>query len=96
MIRGFRVVAAILLVGLLAAGCGSTGASTGASDSAEPSGGPIDTNPLGVVPADSMSLAINNSTTLTVSLYVNGSLIASVDPSTCLGCAEDDERTPPG
>ena len=37
-----------------------------------------------------MSLAINNGTTLTVSLVVNGALIAKVDPATCLGCSADD------
>jgi hypothetical protein len=36
-----------------------------------------------------MSLAVNNTSTLTVSLVVNGTLIASLDPGTCLGCTED-------
>lgn len=90
MTRRLRVATAILLSGILASGCGPTSPTPGPSNSSEPSSGPIDTNPLGVVPPDSMSLAINNGTTLTVSLYVNDSLIASVDPATCLGCAEDD------
>lgn len=37
-----------------------------------------------------MSLAINNSTTLTVGLVVNGSLVASLEPNSCLGCGQDD------
>jgi len=36
-----------------------------------------------------MSLAVNNQTTLTLSLIVNNMLIASLDPGTCLGCTDD-------
>jgi hypothetical protein len=87
----------LALVGLLVAAC--TAASPAASprtsspepfDSSEPSDVPAFTNPLGVVPADSMSLSVNNSTTLAVNLVVNGQLIAQLDPSMCLGCSADD------
>jgi len=91
VIRGFRVLGAILIVGMLLVACGTSGTTTPApGDSTVPSVEPDSTFPLGVVPPDSMSLAINNGTTLTVSLVVNGSLIASVDPATCLGCSADD------
>jgi hypothetical protein len=60
----------------------------GASDSAAP--GNASGMPLGVLPPDSMSLAVNNGTTLTVSLVVNGTLVASLEPATCLGCGVDD------
>ena len=46
--------------------------------------------PLGILPPDSMSLAIDNRSTLTVTLVVNGTLIASLEPATCLGCGQDD------
>jgi hypothetical protein len=90
VIRRSRTFGAILIVGILAAACTSSRTATpGPGDSVTSSVEP-DANPLGVVPPDSMSLAINNGTTLTVSLVVNGSLIAKVDPATCLGCSEDD------
>jgi hypothetical protein len=91
VIRRNRVFGAILVAGILAVACTSSGTTTpGPGDSDTSSAPPGDANPLGVVPPDSMSLAINNGTTLTVSLVVNGSLIAKVDPATCLGCSEDD------
>ncbi|MGH2465800.1 MAG: hypothetical protein ACRDGI_10100 [Candidatus Limnocylindrales bacterium] len=90
-IRGTRVAAAILASAMLVVACGESGGTAPAQgDSATPSVEPDATFPLGVVPPDSMSLAINNGSTLTVSLVVNGSVIASVDPATCLGCSEDD------
>jgi len=91
MIRRFRVVGATLIAGILVVACGASGSTTPVpDDSTPPSVGPESTFTLGVVPPDSMSLAVNNGTTLTVSLVVNGSLIANLDPATCLGCSEDD------
>ena len=91
MIRGFRAFGLILVAATMIVACGTSGSTTPApGDSTTPSAEPGDSVPLGVVPPDSMSLAINNSTTLTVSLVVNGALIAKVDPATCLGCSEDD------
>jgi hypothetical protein len=85
----------VVAAGLLLGACATAGA-TGAVGSPEAIGGSTEpaatdeTIPLGVLPPDSMSLAVNNSTTLTVGLMVNGSLIASLEPNTCLGCGQDD------
>ena len=88
MTRLARVLGAILVAGILVAACSSSGTATPAPGSS-PSVEPDTTFPLGVVPPDSMSLAVNNTSTLTVSLVVNGSLIASLAPGTCLGCTDD-------
>jgi hypothetical protein len=91
MIRGFRVVGATLIAGLIVAACVASSLTTPLpDDSTAPSVGPESTVPFGVVPPDSMSLSVNNSTTLAVNLVVNGQLIAQLDPSMCLGCSEDD------
>ncbi len=85
MTRGRGIRGTILVVGLLVGACGSPSATTPVpAVSLDPSGGIV-----GVVPPDSMSLAVNNSSTLTVSLVVNKMLIASLDPGTCLGCTDD-------
>jgi hypothetical protein len=88
MSRGFRVLGTILVAGILVVGCSSPDTATPARSSS-PSVEPDTTFPLGVVPPDSMSLAVNNTSTLTVSLVVNGTLIASLEPGTCLGCTDD-------
>ena len=93
-----RAAAGALVAIILVSACGLTdsasspgsAASTGpgASDSEAPGG---DSGiPLGVLPPDSMSLSINNGTTLTVNLVVNGTLVARLEPATCLGCGQDD------
>ena len=91
---GAVALAAVIVLG----GCGASGPTSrlggapsiapGASASEAPGG---DSGiPLGVLPPDSMSLSINNGTTLTVTLVVNGTLVASLEPATCLGCGQDD------
>ena len=78
-------VVALLLVALLSGACGAPGPTGSIAEPSLDASG----NVLGVVPPDSMSLAVDNETSLTVSLVVNGTLIASLDPSTCLGCTDD-------
>jgi hypothetical protein len=83
--RTLPVVVALVLVALLVGACGSPGPTAAVpTPSLDASG-----NTFGVVPPDSMSLAVDNETTLTVSFVVNGTLIASLDPATCLGCTDD-------
>ncbi len=41
-------------------------------------------------PASAMALAVQNGTTLRVSIFVNGMLVRVVDPGACLGCRGDD------
>jgi hypothetical protein len=83
--RTLRVVTALGLMTLLVTSCAGPSATTTApAVSLDPSG-----EIVGVVPPDSMSLAVNNTSSLTVSLVVNGTLIASLDPGTCLGCNEN-------
>jgi hypothetical protein len=82
--RTLRAAAALALVGLLVGACGTPGPTPSPANSLASSG-----EILGVVPPDSMSLAVNNTSTLTVSLVVNGTLIASLDPGACLGCTDD-------
>jgi hypothetical protein len=46
--------------------------------------------PLGIVPPESMSVSVSNSTTLYVNLYVNGTFMTTLDPGACVGCHGDD------
>jgi hypothetical protein len=48
------------------------------------------TYPLGIVPPESMSVSVSNSTTLSVNLYVNGTFMTTLDPGACVGCHGDD------
>jgi hypothetical protein len=85
----------LLALLLLAAACGATHGSLDPNATIGPSSGseiPISSDtglPIGVLPPDSMSLSINNGTTLTLSLVVNGTPVASLEPATCLGCGPD-------
>jgi hypothetical protein len=81
-----RLVVAAVLCALLAA----CAAPVPSAPARSPSSQQRATFPLAIVPPESMSVSVSNSTTLNVRIYVNDMFVSTLDPGACVGCHGDD------